>query len=95
MLKEFRFQSHRHVSILVLRSTSLYLTTSNSSRSTIIPILAQRLLLNMRKVTYVGSQPAASKLLFAALEQRPHDDFGSHGEDSELTAENGVTEAIH
>ncbi|TEB28578.1 hypothetical protein FA13DRAFT_1815710 [Coprinellus micaceus] len=30
-----------------------------------IPVLAQRLLINMRKVDYVGSDPAASKLLFA------------------------------
>ncbi|TEB27475.1 hypothetical protein FA13DRAFT_1816390 [Coprinellus micaceus] len=31
----------------------------------IIPILAQRLLINMRKVDYMGSEPVASKLLFA------------------------------
>lgn len=47
------------------------------SGSTIIPILAQRLLLNMRKVAYVGSQPVASKLLFAALEQGVGGEFGS------------------
>jgi hypothetical protein len=31
----------------------------------VIPILAQRLLINMRKVDYMGSVPVASKLLFA------------------------------
>ncbi|TEB28622.1 hypothetical protein FA13DRAFT_1815724 [Coprinellus micaceus] len=33
--------------------------------NTIIPILVQRLLINMRKVDYMGSEPVASKLLFA------------------------------
>ncbi|KAJ3546258.1 hypothetical protein NMY22_g2122 [Coprinellus aureogranulatus] len=32
----------------------------------IVPILAQRLLLNMQKVDHVGSQPFASRLLFAS-----------------------------
>ena len=31
----------------------------------VIPVLAQRLLLNMRKVDYMGTEPMASKLLFA------------------------------
>ena len=31
----------------------------------VIPILAQRLLINMRKVDYMGSEPVASNLLFA------------------------------
>jgi hypothetical protein len=30
-----------------------------------IPIFAQRLMTNMRKVDYMGSEPYASKLLFA------------------------------
>jgi hypothetical protein len=31
----------------------------------IVPILAQRLMINMRKVDYLGSEPIASTLLFA------------------------------
>ncbi|TEB21339.1 hypothetical protein FA13DRAFT_1799994 [Coprinellus micaceus] len=31
----------------------------------VIPMLAQRLLINMRKVDYMGSDPVATKLLFA------------------------------
>jgi hypothetical protein len=31
----------------------------------LIPILAQRLMINMRKVDYVGTRPYASTLLFA------------------------------
>ncbi|TEB28571.1 hypothetical protein FA13DRAFT_1815705 [Coprinellus micaceus] len=38
---------------------------ANVASNVIIPILAQRLLLNMRKVDYAGSEPIASKLLFS------------------------------
>ncbi|TEB21354.1 hypothetical protein FA13DRAFT_1717026 [Coprinellus micaceus] len=37
----------------------------NRANIAIIPILAQRLLINMRKIDYMGSEPVASKLLFA------------------------------
>ncbi|TEB21510.1 hypothetical protein FA13DRAFT_98796 [Coprinellus micaceus] len=39
------------------------------------PILAQRLLINMRKVDYIGSQPVASKLLFAPPPPGSDDDL--------------------
>jgi hypothetical protein len=39
------------------------------------PILAQRLLINMRKVDYMGSQPVASKLLFAPPPPGSDDDL--------------------
>jgi hypothetical protein len=37
----------------------------DSGNVVIMPILAQRLLINIRKVDYMGSEPVASKLLFA------------------------------
>ncbi|KAJ3509491.1 hypothetical protein NMY22_g16270 [Coprinellus aureogranulatus] len=42
----------------------------------IVPILAQRLMINLRKVDYIGSQPMASKLLFAASTPDSDDDLG-------------------
>ncbi|TEB28585.1 hypothetical protein FA13DRAFT_1735423 [Coprinellus micaceus] len=45
--------------------TSPVFVLINMATIVIIPILAQRLLLNMRKVDYMGSEPFASKLLFA------------------------------
>ncbi|KAJ3530831.1 hypothetical protein NMY22_g8412 [Coprinellus aureogranulatus] len=42
----------------------------------IVPILAQRLMINLRKADYIGSQPMASKLLFAASTPDSDDDFG-------------------
>ena len=50
----------------------------------IVPILAQRLMINMRKVDYLGSEPIASTLLFAP--QGP-------SEKSEGCSENGVATA--
>ena len=41
----------------------------------IVPMLAQRLLINMRKVDYMGSQPVASKLLFAPPVPGSEDDL--------------------
>ncbi|KAJ3512736.1 hypothetical protein NMY22_g15246 [Coprinellus aureogranulatus] len=46
---------------------------------TIIPIAAQRLMINLRKVDYMGSRPIASKLLFAPPPPGSEDD----GEDDE------------
>lgn len=36
----------------------------DSAARTVIPVLAQRLLLNMRQVVYIDSPPLTSKLLF-------------------------------
>lgn len=44
---------------------SAFSEASHSANFVVIPMLAQRLLINMRKVDYMGSQPLASKLLFA------------------------------
>ncbi|TEB28652.1 hypothetical protein FA13DRAFT_1735487 [Coprinellus micaceus] len=44
-----------------------------------IPILAQRLLINMRATEYVGSQPIASKLLFASGVFIPDGEDGKDG----------------
>ena len=46
-----------------------------------IPILAQRLMINMRKIDYVGTRPVASTLLFAAP------DSGSQTAQEEFVAE--------
>ncbi|KAJ3516851.1 hypothetical protein NMY22_g14109 [Coprinellus aureogranulatus] len=40
----------------------------------IIPVLAQRLMINMRKVDYMGSTPIASRLLFASAPRLADDD---------------------
>ncbi|KAJ3545572.1 hypothetical protein NMY22_g2378 [Coprinellus aureogranulatus] len=44
------------------------------SDAVITPILAQRLMINLRKVDYMGSQPMASKLLFAPQSSEAEDD---------------------
>ena len=48
----------------------------------IVPILAQRLMINMRRVDYLGSAPLASTLLFAPQEE-------SDGSDDSI--ENGAS----
>ena len=53
----------------------------------IIPILAQRLLINMRKVDYMGSEPLASKLLFAPPAPGSEDDLEGDFDSFETTAE--------
>ena len=60
-------QVHNRVRALLLPFQGLLtrLTFFRSSGEVTIPILAQRLLINMRKIDYMGSQPIASKLLFA------------------------------
>jgi hypothetical protein len=52
-----------------------------------IPILAQRLLINMRKVDYMGSEPVASKLLFAPPAPESEDDLEADFESCEMTPE--------
>jgi hypothetical protein len=51
-----------------------------------MPILAQRLLINMRKVDYMGSEPVASKLLFAAPTPGSDDDLEDDLNSSEMVA---------
>ncbi|TEB28593.1 hypothetical protein FA13DRAFT_1711623 [Coprinellus micaceus] len=53
----------------------------------LIPILAQRLLVNMRKVDYMGSEPVASKLLFALPAPGSEDDLGNDFDSLEMTQE--------
>lgn len=53
----------------------------------IIPILAQRLMLNLRKVDYVDSQPVASKLLFATIPPDSKDDLGDVVDSFEMDAD--------
>ena len=48
-----------------------------------MPILAQRLLINMRKVDYLGSKPIASKLLFTPPEPGSEDDIEGDSESVE------------
>ena len=59
------------------------LTEPDRFQYVIIPILVQRLIINMRKVDYMGSEPVASKLLFAPPAPGSEDDldgdFGSIG----------------
>ncbi|TEB35053.1 hypothetical protein FA13DRAFT_1728845 [Coprinellus micaceus] len=43
----------------------------------VVSILAQRLLIDMRKIDYMGSQPVASKLLFAPPEPGSEGDLDS------------------
>ncbi|TEB28599.1 hypothetical protein FA13DRAFT_1793780 [Coprinellus micaceus] len=52
------------LSMLELERNPVYLLADVANR-VVIPILAQRLLINMRKIDYMGSVPVASKLLFA------------------------------
>lgn len=62
--------NQRHSSELLIRECCMtashptFLTANRLSR-VVVPILAQRLLLNIRKADYVGRRPYASKLLFA------------------------------
>ncbi|TEB28594.1 hypothetical protein FA13DRAFT_1711624 [Coprinellus micaceus] len=51
----------------------------------IIPILAQHLLINMRKVDYMGSEPIASKLLFAPPAPASEDDLEGDFDSLEMT----------
>ncbi|TEB28590.1 hypothetical protein FA13DRAFT_1735433 [Coprinellus micaceus] len=53
----------------------------------ILPILAQRLLINMRKADYMGSEPFASKLLFAPPAPGSEDDLGADFDSYEMTRE--------
>ncbi|TEB28620.1 hypothetical protein FA13DRAFT_1815723 [Coprinellus micaceus] len=57
-----------------LDANPVYILT-NLASIIIIPTLAQRLLINMRKVDYMGSEPIASKLLFAASAPGSEDDL--------------------
>ncbi|TEB28641.1 hypothetical protein FA13DRAFT_1793808 [Coprinellus micaceus] len=64
----------------------------NAATDVVIPILAQRLLINMRKIDYMGSQPIASKLLFAPpgpgtdeYEENPPKSFASYRESSNFS----------
>ncbi|TEB28597.1 hypothetical protein FA13DRAFT_1793778 [Coprinellus micaceus] len=63
---------------------SLLLDMANA---VVIPILAQRLLINMRKVDYMGSEPFASKLLFAPPPPGSEDDPEGDVEAIEMTQE--------
>ncbi|TEB28613.1 hypothetical protein FA13DRAFT_1711638 [Coprinellus micaceus] len=53
----------------------------------VIPILAQRLLINMRKVDYMGSEPIASKLLFTPPAPGSEDDLEGAKVSLEMTQE--------
>ncbi|KAJ3550136.1 hypothetical protein NMY22_g619 [Coprinellus aureogranulatus] len=56
-----------------------------------IPILAQRLMINLRKTDYMGSRPIASKLLFAPPPPGSEDDEdqGQENQDhAEVNVEN-------
>ena len=54
----------------------------------LVPILAQRLLINMRTVDYyMGSEPVASKLLFAPPEPDSEDDLEGGPDSFELAGE--------
>ncbi|KAJ3528489.1 hypothetical protein NMY22_g9388 [Coprinellus aureogranulatus] len=45
------------------------------SSEVVVPVLAQRLMVNMRKIDYMGSRPFASKLLFAPPEDETQSDL--------------------
>ena len=47
-------------------------------------MLAQRLLINMRKVDYMGSEPVASKLLFAPAAPDSDDDIEEDFDSDEI-----------
>ena len=55
-----------------------------SGSGIVIPILAQRLLINMRKVDYIGSEPVASKLLFAPPAAGSEDDLDEDANSFEM-----------
>ncbi|TEB21346.1 hypothetical protein FA13DRAFT_1800006 [Coprinellus micaceus] len=59
----------------------------NMANYVLIPILAQRLLVNMRKVDYMGSEPVASKLLFALPAPGSEDNLGNDFDSLEMTQE--------
>ena len=60
--------------------------TPKRANEVVIPILAQRLLINMRKVDYVGSQPVASILLFASQGHAPESDLDGETGSFEMSA---------
>lgn len=51
----------------------------SSLQEVVVPILAQRLLINMRSIDYMGSHPLASTLLFART-QGGSDDLSEEGD---------------
>lgn len=54
-------------------------------------MLAQRLLINLRKIDYMGSQPVASKLLFAPPAPGSEDDTEWHPDSIEMEEEHSGT----
>ncbi|KAJ3546317.1 hypothetical protein NMY22_g2107 [Coprinellus aureogranulatus] len=47
------------------RDTSAWALVIKRANFTVVPVLAQRLMINLRRADYMGSEPVASKLLFA------------------------------